>query len=55
MSERPELNGKLDGKNYRSYYYMKEELVAFCRENNLPISGGKIDLIDRIYSMFRKV
>ena len=27
---------------------MKKELVDFCRENNLPISGGKIELIDRI-------
>lgn len=27
---------------------MKEELVGFCRENNLPVSGGKIELTDRI-------
>ena len=48
MSERPELNRELDGKIFRSYYYLKEELVGFCRENNLPVSGGKIELTDRI-------
>ena len=48
MSERPELNRELDGKTFRSYYYLKEELVDFCREYNLPVSGGKIELTDRI-------
>ena len=48
MGNRPELNRSLDGQTFRSYYYLKEELVAFCRENNLPVSGGKIELTDRI-------
>lgn len=48
MGDRPELNKKLDGQTFRSYYYLKEELVEFCRENNLPVSGGKIELTDRI-------
>ena len=48
MSERPELNKELDGKTFRSFYYLKEELVDFCRENNLPVSGGKIELTERI-------
>lgn len=48
MEARPELSKKLDGRTFRSYYYLKEELVDFCRENNLPVSGGKIELTDRI-------
>ncbi len=48
MSERPELNIELDGKTFRSFYYLKEELVDFCRANHLPVSGGKIDLTNRI-------
>lgn len=48
MNERPGLNKELDGKTFRSFYYLKEELVDFCRENNLPVSGGKIELTDRI-------
>lgn len=48
MSERPDLNKALDEKTFRSFYYLKEELVEFCRENSLPVSGGKIELTDRI-------
>ncbi len=48
MNSRPELNKGLDGKTFRSFYYLKEELVNFCRQHNLPVSGGKIELTDRI-------
>lgn len=48
MSERLDLNEKLDGETFRSYYYLKKELVDFCRDNNLPVSGGKVELTDRI-------
>ena len=48
MNEKPNLNKNLDGKTFRSYYYLKEELVDFCRENNMPVSGGKPELTDRI-------
>lgn len=48
INERPELTKRLDGKTFRSYYYLKEELTAFCRENGLPASGGKLELTDRI-------
>lgn len=48
MTERPDLNKNIDGKTFRSFYYLKEELVSFCRENNLPVSGGKLELSERI-------
>ena len=48
MNERPDLNKELDSKTFRSFYYLKEELVVFCRENNLPVSGGKLELAERI-------
>lgn len=48
MNDRPELTTALDGKTFRNYYYLKEELVDFCRKNNLPTSGGKIEITDRI-------
>ena len=48
MNQRPDLSTKLNGEIFRSYYYLKEELVAFCRENGLPTSGGKIEMTDRI-------
>ena len=48
MSERPELTIELKSKEFLEYYYLKEELVCFCRENGLPASGGKAELTERI-------
>lgn len=48
MSERPILDKNLDSKTFRDYYYLKEELLDFCRKNGLPVSGGKIELTERI-------
>lgn len=48
MTERPVLDKNLDSKTFRDFYYLKEELVDFCRKNNLPVSGGKLELTDRI-------
>lgn len=46
--ERPILSKQLDSKTFRSFYYLKEELVSFCRENKLPTTGGKITITNRI-------
>lgn len=48
MSKRPELDRQLTGNTFRSYYYLKEELVNFCRLNGLPASGSKIEITERI-------
>ena len=48
MSDRPELTTGLKSKDFLEYYYLKEELVQFCRENGLPSSGGKQELTERI-------
>lgn len=48
MSERPDLTKNMDSKTFRNFYYLKEELLDFCRKNNLPVSGGKIEITDRI-------
>ena len=45
MTERPVLDRNLNSK---TFYYLKEELVDFCRKNGLPTSGGKIEITDRI-------
>ena len=48
MSGRPNLDNSLDSKTFKEYYYLKEELVNFCRKNNLQTTGGKIELTERI-------
>ena len=42
------LNNNLDSKTFRGFYFLKEELVGFCRKNGLPTSGSKIEITDRI-------
>lgn len=48
MNERPNLDTRLNGKIFREYYYLKEELIDFCKTNNLQTTGGKIELTNRI-------
>ena len=48
MTQRPILNKHLHHETFRSYYYLKEELLSFCKEHKLPTSGSKIELTNRI-------
>lgn len=48
MSKRPNLGIELDSKIFREYYYLKEELIDFCRKNDLQTTGGKLELTERI-------
>lgn len=48
MQERPTLNRQLDGTTFRNFYWLKEELVEFCRNNGLPTTGGKLEITERI-------
>lgn len=40
VAERPILCRDLDSKTFRSFYYLKEELVSFCRKK---VNGTTID------------
>ena len=43
MQERPTLNRQLDSTTFRDFYWLKEELVDFCRNNGLSTAGGKYE------------
>jgi hypothetical protein len=45
---RPDLNGKTSPEAFRVCYWLKRELVAFCRQYGLPTSGSKAVLSRRI-------
>lgn len=45
---RPILNLKLEPKQFLNYYWLKEELVLFCKANCIPVSGDKAELTQRI-------
>lgn len=48
IDERPDLDLGLSAGIFRQYYYLKEELVDFCRKNNLQATGSKSELSERI-------
>lgn len=45
---RPELKRELDVQDFRNFYWLKEELQTFCRENGISAIGSKIEITDRI-------
>ncbi len=48
MSQRPKLEKTLDSATFSSFYYLKKELVDFCKENRLSTFGSKAELKNRI-------
>ncbi|MCK5475273.1 MAG: cytoplasmic protein [Candidatus Pacebacteria bacterium] len=48
ITKRPILNKNITLKDFKDFYWMKEELVSFCREIGISCSGGKIEITGRI-------
>lgn len=45
---RPDFSDINSGAAFRQWYWLKEELITICKQVELPYSGGKFELIDRI-------
>ena len=45
---RPELNDTISPQDFKDFYWLKEELVTFCKTKGISSSGGKIEIADRI-------
>lgn len=50
---RPILNTTISVTDFTSFYWLKSELVDFCRENNLSVLGGKNEIMARIELFLR--
>lgn len=48
MEKRPELTKNISLKDFKEFYWLKEELLDFCRLEKLDKKGGKIELTARI-------
>lgn len=48
MNERPKLSKIISINDFKDFYWLKEELVDFCRRENLVTTGGKIEITRRI-------
>lgn len=53
LQERPKLAVGLAADVFQQYYYLKEELVTFCRQQQLSTQGSKIQLSERIIHYLR--
>jgi len=45
---RPELSKLTSVEIFKDYYWLKEELQSFCRENGMSATGSKIEISNRI-------
>ena len=48
MDKRPKLNKDITVTDFKEFYWLKEELINFCRTENIDRKGGKIELSLRI-------
>ncbi len=48
QTQRPEFSTITSGKEFVRWYWLKIELVEICKHMNLPYSGNKFELRDRI-------
>lgn len=48
MDKKTQLTYIKDSKTFKTFYFLKEELVEFCRKNGLSTNGSKEDLNERI-------
>mgnify|MGYP002522486234 FL=1 len=53
MENKPILKNDLDAGTFKEYYYLKSELVKFCKENNLQTCGNKNELTDRVFKFLK--
>jgi len=49
---RPKLSKSTSVKDFKDYYWLKKELIEFCREYGISSSGGKIEISNRILHYF---
>ncbi len=48
MDKRPPIQRIKSSAELQNWYWLKEELVAYCRKRNISYTGGKFQLSDRI-------
>lgn len=48
MDKRPNLDKHISLKDFSEFYWLKEELTQFCRQEGIKQAGSKIELTKRI-------
>ncbi|MBI2411253.1 MAG: cytoplasmic protein [Candidatus Kerfeldbacteria bacterium] len=52
-TSRPLLTKHISLEDFQSFYWLKEELVQFCKEHGINTQGGKREIADRIEAFLR--
>lgn len=50
MDKRPALNSNISVRDFKAFYWLKKELQAFCKQEDLQRTGSKLELTERICS-----
>lgn len=50
---RPILTKEISIQDFMDFYWLKEELQSFCRDNGISASGSKVEISDRIETFLR--
>jgi LmbE family N-acetylglucosaminyl deacetylase len=50
---RPNLTKEISIKDFKDYYWLKEELQSFCREHGMSATGSKVEISDRVETYLR--
>ena len=45
---RPKLDKSISTSDFKNHYWLKEELIAFCKEIGISSNGGKLEITARI-------
>ncbi len=54
MTDRPRLDSIISAEDFQAFYWLKEELLVFCRAHGLSTSGSKQVLSERIVSFLTR-
>jgi len=46
--ERPQLPNISSAEEFKQWYWLKEELISYCREVGIKTTGGKFEIAERI-------
>jgi Domain of unknown function (DUF6434)/SAP domain-containing new25 len=50
IRKRPSISTITTGKELKRWYWLKEELVVYCKKISINYSGGKFEILDRLSS-----
>jgi SAP domain-containing new25/Domain of unknown function (DUF6434) len=51
---RPSLTNTLSPEEFESWYWLKQELVEFCQQHQIPSAGSKSEVSEKIPAFLRK-